>query len=244
MFKFMTPSQLVRMAARLQPIAGAVAAGAIAIGLYYALVNSPPDYQQGQAVRIMYMHVPFAWLATMVYGIMAIFSLVGLIWRHPLAHLACRAAAPLGAVFTGLCLVTGSIWGKPMWGTWWVWDARLSSVLVLFFVYLGYLALVRAFESPEKGERLAAILVVVGSVNLPIIKFSVEWWNSLHQPASVLRLGKPTIDGTILIPLLLLVVGFMGLFVYLWLMNLRSAVIERRLLNFALNERAEAKERS
>ena len=183
MLQFMTPRKLLRMAGRLQPIAAIVAAGAIGIGLYYGLVNSPPDYQQGQAVRIMYIHVPFAWLSTMVYGIMAICSLAGLIWRNPLAHLACRAAAPLGAVFTALCLLSGAIWGKPMWGAWWVWDARLTSVLVLFFVYLGYLALVRAFDSPEKGERLAAILVVIGSVNLPIIKFSVEWWNSLHQPA-------------------------------------------------------------
>ena len=215
-------------AERIQPVAGLMAAVLILLGLYYGLINSPPDYQQGQAVRIMYIHVPFAWLATMVYGIMAVTSAIGLIWRHPLAHLACRAAAPLGLVFTGLCLVTGSIWGQPMWGTWWVWDARLTSVLVLFFIYLGYLVLVNGFENPLKGEKLAAILVLVGSVNLPIIKFSVDWWHSLHQPASVMRLGKPTIALPMLIPLLLLVVGFVCFFVYLWLMNFRAAVIERK----------------
>ena len=183
------------------------------LGLYLALVVAPPDYQQGESVRIMFVHVPAAWMALSVYLFVAVASGVALVWRHPLAEIAAQAAAPIGAAFTLVCLVTGSLWGRPMWGTWWVWDARLTSVLVLFFLYLGYIALVNAFDDPGRGARAGSVLALVGVVNLPIIKFSVDWWNTLHQPASVLRVGGPTIDVSMLVPLLVMAVGFTLLFV-------------------------------
>ena len=165
----------------------------LAVGLYLGF-TAPEDFQQGITVRIMYIHVPFAWLSMMCYSLMALSALGTLVWRHPLADVALKAAAPIGAVFTALALVTGSIWGKPMWGTWWVWDARLTSVFVLFLMYLGILALTRAIDDPAKSARAAAIITLVGFINIPIIKFSVDWWNTLHQPASVFRLDGPTID--------------------------------------------------
>jgi heme exporter protein C len=194
-----------------------------------ALFVAPPDYQQGEAVRIMYVHVPAAWLASLVYGVMALASAVGLIWRHPLAHVAAEAAAPLGAGFTLICLVSGSLWGEPMWGTWWVWDARLTSVLVLFFLYLGFIALANAFDDQSRGTRAAAILAVVGVINLPIIKFSVDWWNTLHQPASVFRMGGPTIAPILLWPLFVMALGFMFFFAALLMIRMRSALLEARL---------------
>jgi heme exporter protein C len=180
-------------------------------------------------VRIMFIHVPAAWMALFVYANLALASAAGLIWRHPLAEIAAREAAPLGAAFTLVCLVTGSLWGQPMWGTWWVWDARLTSVLVMFFLYLGYIALVNAFDDPARGARAGAILALVGVVNLPIIKFSVDWWNTLHQPASVFRLGGPTIVLSMLLPLLVMAVAFTVLFFWLWLVRIRSAILARKL---------------
>ena len=155
-----------------------------------SLFASPPDYQQGESVRIMYVHVPAAWMALFCYTNMAIAAAVGLIWKHPVADLAAKATAPIGACFTFLALLTGSLWGKPMWGTWWVWDARLTSMLVLFFLYLGYMALHNAFDDPARGVRASSILALVGFVNVPIIKFSVDWWYTLHQPASIVRMGR------------------------------------------------------
>src|SRR5205823_2364333 len=177
----------------------------------------------------MFIHVPAAWMALSVYLFVAVASAVALIWRHPLAEIAAQAAAPVGAAFTLVCLVTGSLWGQPMWGTWWVWDARLTSVLVLFFLYLGYLALVHAFEDETRGARAGAILALVGSVNLPIIKFSVDWWNTLHQPASVVRLGGPAIHVSLLIPLLVMALGFTLFFVSLLLVRLRTALVARKI---------------
>jgi heme exporter protein C len=176
----------------------------------------------------MYIHVPSAMLAMGCYTLMAIAALGTLVWRHPLADVAAKAAAPLGAAFTLLGLITGSIWGKPMWGAWWVWDARLTSVLVLFFLYLGYIALVNAFDDPARGARAGSLLALVGVVNLPIIKFSVDWWNTLHQPASVIRMGGPTIDISMLLPLLVMAVGFMLLFAALLLVRMRTMLNERR----------------
>ncbi len=194
MHRFANPARFMRLSASLLPWCATLAARfSSRSGLWLALFVAPADYQQGDAVRIMYVHVPAAWMASFVYAVMALSSAVGLIWRHPLADIAARAAAPLGAGFTLVCLVSGSLWGEPMWGTWWVWDARLTSVLVLFFLYLGYIALVNAFDDPTRGSRAGAVLALVGIVNLPIIKFSVDWWNTLHQPASVFRLGGPTI---------------------------------------------------
>jgi heme exporter protein C len=234
--RFANPARFMRLSAALLPWFGAGAAALLAVGLYLALFVAPPDYQQGEAVRIMFVHVPAAWMASFVYALIAVASAVALIWRHPLADIAAQSAAPLGAAFTLLCLVTGSLWGERMWGTWWVWDARLTSVLVLFFLYLGYLALVNAFDDPGRGARAGAILALVGIVNLPIIKFSVEWWHTLHQPASVFRLGGPTIDPSMLWPLLVMAVGFMLFFAALLLVRMRTALMAAKIRALRLAE--------
>jgi heme exporter protein C len=234
MHRFANPARFMRLSAAILPWCAAAAAFSIAAGLVLALLVAPPDYQQGEAVRIMYVHVPAAWMASFVYGVMAFASAVGLIWRHPLADIAARAAAPLGAGFTLVCLVTGSLWGEPMWGTWWVWDARLTSVLVLFFLYLGYIALVNAFDEPTRGARAGAVLALVGVVNLPIIKFSVDWWNTLHQPASVFRLGGPTIAASMLWPLLVMAVGFTLFFFCLLMIRMRTAILAARIRSLRL----------
>ena len=198
-------------------------------GLWNALFVSPADYQQGETVRIMYVHVPAAWMAMFVYTNIALAGAATLVWRHPLADVAGRAMAPVGAAFTFLCLVTGSLWGKPMWGTWWVWDARLTSVLILFFIYLAYMALNSAFDEPERGARASAVLALVGAVNLPVIKFSVDWWNTLHQPASVTRLDAPAIHSSMLLPLLAMAIGYTLFFIAVTLVRMRAGLIERRL---------------
>jgi len=200
----------------------------MAVGLAMSFA-APPDYQQGETVRIMYVHVPCAWLASFVYGVMTLSSLGTLVWRHPLADAAQKAAAPLGAGFTFVCLATGSLWGKPMWGTYWVWDARLTSVLALFLLYLGVIALGRAIEDPGRSARATAILTLVGAVDLPIIKFSVDWWNTLHQPASVFRLDGPTIAPALLWPLLVMAIAFTALFVTLHVTAIRNEILRRRL---------------
>jgi heme exporter protein C len=236
MQRFANPARFMRLSAIILPWCAGASAVLIALGLYLSLFVAPPDYQQGEAVRIMYVHVPSAIMASAVYAVMAAASAVALIWRHPLADIAAQAAAPLGAGFTLLCLVTGSLWGEPMWGTWWVWDARLTSVLVLFFLYLGYIALVSAFDEPVRGARAGAILALVGVVNLPIIKFSVDWWNTLHQPASLLRLGGPTIDASMARPLLIMVLGFFSLFVTLLLLRMRTALLAAKIRALRLAE--------
>jgi heme exporter protein C len=229
MLRLANPNRFMQWSGKLLPWCAVITALLLAVGTWLALFVAPPDYQQGEAVRIMYVHVPAAWMASFVYGSMALASAVALIWRHPLADIAARESAPLGAGFTLLCLVSGSLWGEPMWGTWWVWDARLTSVLVLFFLYLGYIALVNAFDEPTRGSRAGAILALVGAVNLPIIKFSVDWWNTLHQPASVFRIGGPTIDPAMLWPLLLMALGFTLFYVTLLLLRMRSALMAAKL---------------
>jgi heme exporter protein C len=222
------PARFMRLSGAVLPALAAATVLVLATGLYLALFVAPPDYQQGESVRIMFVHVPAAWLALLVYLVVAAASAVALVWRHPLAEIAAQAAAPVGAAFTLVCLVTGSLWGRPMWGTWWVWDARLTSVLVLFFLYLGYIALVNAFDDPGRGSRAGSVLAIVGIVNLPIIKFSVDWWNTLHQPASVFRMGGPTIDGSLLRPLLLMGLGYLLLFQTLLLVRMRTVLNERK----------------
>ena len=229
MGRFANPGRFMALARWLMPLCWAVAGLCIGAGLYTAFFTSPPDYQQGEAVRIMYVHVPAAWMSLFVYTSMAVAAFTGLVWRHVLAELYARAAAPLGAGFTFICLVTGSLWGKPMWGTWWVWDARLTSVLVLFFLYIGYIALVDAFDDEQKGLNAGAGLLLIGAVNIPIIKFSVDWWNTLHQPASITRLGAPAIDGSMLWPLLLMVAGFTAFFGALACLRLKTEILRRRL---------------
>ncbi len=216
---FANPRRFMKLSGILTPwMAGAtlILAGA---GLYLGLFASPADYQQGETVRIMYVHVPAAWMALFCYTGLAISAAVGLIWKHPVADVAARASAPIGACFTFLALFTGALWGKPMWGTWWVWDARLTSMLVLFFLYLGYMALNSAFDDPQRGTKASAILAMVGFVNVPIIKFSVDWWNTLHQPASILRMDGPTIHPDMLWPLFLMI-GAATTY-YLWVLMLR-----------------------
>ena len=234
MLRFANPSNFLRLAAVLVPAGAVLSALTLALGLYLAFFVAPADYQQGQTVRIMYVHVPAAWLAMFCWGTMTLAALGSLVWRHPLADAAQKAAAPLGAAFTFVCLVTGSLWGKPMWGTWWVWDARLTSVLVLFIMYLGLIALWRSIDEPAKAGRAAAILTLVGSINLPIIKFSVDWWNTLHQPASVFRVGGPTIHPSMLWPLLTMAIGMTLLFITLHLMATRNEVLRRRLRRRAI----------
>jgi heme exporter protein C len=221
------PSRFLALAGRLLPWLAAATLIAFALGINQALV-APDDYQQGATVKIMYIHVPAAWLAMGCWTVMTIAALGTLVWRHPLADVAARAAAPIGAAFTLMCLITGSLWGRPMWGTYWVWDARLTSVLVLFLMYLGVIALWRTIDEPARAARAAAVLTLVGAVNLPIIKFSVDWWNTLHQPASVMRLGAPTIDPAILRPLLIMGVAYLLLFITLHLAAMRNEIMRRR----------------
>ena len=199
------------------------------IGLLFSFYLSPDDYQQGSTVRIMYVHVPSAWLALLTYAIMTLYSILALAFRIPFGFIFNTAVAPIGAVFTLICIISGSLWGKPMWGTWWVWDARLTSVLVLFFLYLGYMALVNAFDDPEKGSKAAAVLALIGFVNVPIIKFSVDWWNTLHQPASLSRLDAPAIDISMLTPLLLMALGFKLLLISILIIKMRTILIEKRI---------------
>jgi heme exporter protein C len=222
------PSAFLGFAARWLPLLAVASVALLAIGLWLAIFYSPSDYQQGETVRIMYIHVPSAWLAMFGYTLMTVSAVGSLVFRHPLADVSVRALAPIGAAFTALCLVTGSLWGKPMWGTWWVWDARLTSVLVLFLIYLGIIALSRTIEDPQRSARATAIMVVVGFVNIPIIKFSVDWWNTLHQPASVMRLGKPAIDPSMLWPLLTMAVAFTLVFVALHVAAMRNEILRRR----------------
>ena len=229
MHRFANPGRFLRMAAAVLPWSTAAAILLIATGLVWGLIFAPPDYQQGESVRIIYVHVPAAWMALFIYTCMAGASASALIWRHPLGDLIARAASPIGACFTFIALVTGSLWGKPMWGTWWVWDARLTSMLILFFLYLGHMALLNAFDDASRGNRAAAILAIVGFINVPIIKFSVDWWNTLHQPESVFRLGGPTIDPSILWPLLIMGLGFTFFFVSLLLLRVRSEFLAARL---------------
>jgi heme exporter protein C len=222
------PARFMALSGALLPWLSAASAIVLAWGLWLAFAGSPPDYQQGETVRIMYVHVPSAWLAMGAYLLVAISSFGLLVFRHPLADVSAKAAAPIGAAFTFLALVTGSLWGKPTWGTYWIWDARLTSVLLLFFLYLGLIALRSSIEEETLASRLTAILALVGVAILPVIKFSVDWWNTLHQPASVLRIGGPSIHPSILWPLMVSATGFMLLFVTLHMKAMRNEILRRR----------------
>jgi heme exporter protein C len=238
--RFANPGRFLRLSGALLPWIALAGIALSVTGLAWGLTLSPADWQQGDAVRIMYVHVPAAWLASFGYANLALASIAALVWRHPLADLAAAEISPVGAAFTVICLATGSLWGKPMWGAWWVWDARMTSVLVLFFLYLGHIALVRAFDDPLRGARAGAILALVGVVNLPIIKFSVEWWNTLHQPASITLSGAPSMAPAMLFPLLLVSVGAMLGFIALVLARTRAAVMERRIRGLLLSRAQEA----
>ena len=227
------PTRFLALVQRLLPWLAAATVLAFAAGLAMAF-NAPDDYQQGATVKIMFLHVPAAWLSMFGWALMSMAALGTLVWRHPLADVAAKAAAPIGAAFTLMCLVTGSLWGRPMWGTFWVWDARLTSVLVLFLMYLGLMALYWTTEDPARASRAAAILTLVGAINLPVIKFSVDWWNTLHQPASVIRLGAPAIHPAILTPLLVMALAFALLFLTLHLAAMRNEILRRRVRTLQL----------
>ncbi len=233
------PSRFLRFTNRILPWLAAGTVILFAIGLYRA-VNAPDDYQQGATVKIMYLHVPAAWLGMMGWGVMSVAALGTLVWRHPLADVAGKAAAPIGAAFTFICLVTGSLWGRPTWGTYWVWDARLTSMLVLLLLYLGVMALYWTAEDPGRGSRAAAILSLVGAINLPIIKFSVDWWNTLHQGSSVFRIGGSTIAPSILWPLVIMALAFTFLFFTLHLAAMRNEILRRRVRTMQLMQAQEA----
>ncbi len=229
MHRFANPARFLRITAVVLPWTTGLTAATLVAGLYLGLVIAPPDYQQGDTVRIMFVHVPAAWMAMAVYGVIAIASAVGLVWKHPLADLSAKAAAPIGAAFTFLALLTGSLWGKPMWGTWWEWDARMTSVLILFFIYIGYMAMWQAFDDPTRAAKFCAILALVGAVNLPIIKFSVDWWNTLHQPASVVTMSGPKIHSSILVPLLVMILAFKLYFITVLLHRIRAEILARKI---------------
>ena len=232
MFGYANPKRYEILSSILIKIFGVLAAILIPWGLYIGLISSPPDYQQSETVRIMYVHVPSAWVSMMCYSSLAIAGFCFLIWKHLLAGLYIRAACGVGASFTAICLVTGSLWGAKMWGAWWVWDARLTSMLILFFLFLGIVALKDAFADKEKGMTACAWLAIIGSVNLPIIKYSVEWWNTLHQPASITSFNKainPAISNDFLTPLLLMGGGFICLFAVIVILRLNNELLERKI---------------
>ena len=222
------PNRFNRITEKIQPYILLIAIISLISGLYFSLFDSPIDYQQGDAVRIMYVHVPSAWLASFLYFSLAISCVFYLVWKHPLADLVSSSIAPIGALFSALTLVTGSLWGKPMWGTWWVWDARLTSMLVLFFFYLGYILLSNAFERKIDGSKTASVLAIVGLINLPIVKFSVDWWHTLHQPASIIKIGGPSIDDKMLLPLILMIFALSFFSLYMIILNVKTKLIEKK----------------
>jgi heme exporter protein C len=240
MQQFANPTRFLSLANKALPTIWAVTITLFVIGLYGALVTAPPDYQQGETVRIMFVHVPAAWLAMLVYTVMALASAVAVIFRHPIADVAAKTAAPIGAVYCFLALATGSLWGKPMWGAWWVWDARLTSMFVLFLLYVGYVSIWQAIEEPSRAAMIARIVALVGFINIPIIKFSVDWWNSLHQPASVFRMGGPSIAFPMLWPLLVMGLAYTFLFLGLHLVSMRSEITARKLRNLLIAKSGEA----
>lgn len=237
---YANPTRFMGLVDKVLPWLAGVTALTFAVGLWLVFFRAPADYQQGETVKIMYIHVPFAWLSMFCYMTMAASALGTLVWRHPLADVSAKCAAPIGAAFTFLALATGSLWGKPMWGTWWVWDARLTSVLVLFIMYLGLIALQETIEDPLRAAKATAVLTLVGVVNIPVIKFSVDWWNTLHQPASVFRMGGSTIDASMLVPLLIMAVAFSLLFVVIHLLAMRNEIMRRRIRTMRMIEAAGA----
>ena len=204
---------------------------ALTTGLVFALYLSPNDYQQGSTVRIMYVHVPSAWLALLIFFIMTVYSIIGLAFKTPFSFIVNSAIAPIGATFTLICLITGSLWGKPMWGTWWVWDARLTSVAILFMLYLIIIFLKNSFTNDSLGEKITAIFIIVGSINLPIIKFSVDWWNTLHQPASISKLSSPSIDPSMMRPLIIMTIAFTLIALIIAIIRIKAEISERKLKN-------------
>jgi heme exporter protein C len=230
------PTRFLALANTLIPFVWAITVGLFVVGLYGALFTAPADYQQGETVRIMFVHVPAAWMALFIYMVMALASAIAIIFRHPLADAAAKVAAPIGAVFCFLALATGSLWGKPMWGAWWVWDARLTSMFVLFLLYIGYIAIWQAIDEPHRAAMVARVVALVGAINVPIVHYSVNWWNSLHQPASVFRMDGPTIAPSMLWPLLVMGLAYTFLFLALHLVAIRGEIAARKIRQIHLSE--------
>tara|TARA_B100000900_G_scaffold415999_1_gene448427 strand:+ start:746 stop:1468 length:723 start_codon:yes stop_codon:yes gene_type:complete len=228
-FKFANPLKFQRLTEKFEPLTISVALILLSLGLFFSFFNSPPDYLQGETVRIMYIHVPCAWFSLMIYSVIVICSICSIIFRHTLADLISRSCAPIGACFTLATLLTGSLWGKPTWGTWWVWDARLTSVLILLIIYIGLIIINSAYEDKSKADKYASILAVVGAVNLPIIKWSVNWWSTLHQPASISKFDSPSIDSSMLIPLFIMTFSFFFFFISILFIRLRGEIIQRKI---------------
>jgi len=226
-FRLGSPKHVYRIAGRFLPWTGGLFLLLLITGLYYGLIVAPTDYQQGESYRIIFVHVPAAWMSMFIYMVMAVAGGVGLVWKMKMADMVASAAAPIGAAFTLLALVTGSFWGKPMWGTWWVWDARLTSELILLFLYLGFIALQAAIEDPRTAARAGAILALVGVINIPIIHYSVEWWYTLHQPATITKMDTPSIHISMLIPLLLMAGAFKVFFAHVLLIRTRTEILRR-----------------
>ena len=228
-FKFANPLKFQKLTEKIQPVAISLSFLFLFLGLFYSFFASPPDYLQGETVRIMYVHVPCAWFSLMIYSVIAICSFISIIFKHTLADIISRSCAPIGACFTLATLLTGSIWGKPTWGTWWVWDARLTSELVLLIIYLGLIILSNSYEDRKKGDRYVSILALIGIVNLPIIKWSVDWWNTLHQPASISKFSSPSIDASMLTPLFLMTFAFFFFFIAVLLLRIRGEIVQRKI---------------
>ena len=240
MFGLANPDRFLRFTRPLTPVLWAVAAVLLVVGTWLSF-TAPEDYQQGDTVRIMFVHVPAASVGLMIYGALGVSSFFALVFRHPLADAAARAAALPGAAFTALALATGSLWGKPMWGAWWAWgDARLMSVLILFLFYIGYMALRASIDDEAKATRAAAVLGLVGLINLPIVKFSVDWWNTLHQPASLLRAEGPAMPAVYLTPLLIMMAAWGVLFLAIWLTAIRTEIVRRRVVSIRARKALEA----
>ena len=233
-FKYANPANFLNFCKKIFPFVVTLTIIFLGYGLFSGFFNSPKDYQQGNLVRIMYVHVPSAWMALMIYSSIAIASCVFLINKHLLANIYCKACSPIGACFTLIAIITGSIWGKPAWGTWWVWDARITSMVILFFLYLGHISIYNFSGNTNRAGQAASILAILGFINIPIIKFSVDWWNTLHQPASVIKLSGPTIHSSMLIPLLITALGFFFYFILVLIIRIRSEIINEKIQNFNL----------
>ena len=229
MFGLSNPNRFQKLSDKIYPWITYTSLILISLGLYFSFFQSPPDYLQGESVRIMYIHVPSAWLSMMIYSSMAVCSFISIVFRHTLADIIARSSALIGATFTLITLLTGSIWGKPTWGTWWVWDARLTSELILLFLYIGHIILSNSFNDPRKGDRSAAILTLVGIINLPIIKWSVDWWNTLHQPASITKFSSPSIDPSMMQPLFFMTFGLFLFFISILLIRIKGEILIRKI---------------
>ncbi len=229
MFGLSNPNRFQKLSDKIYPWITYASLILISLGLYFSFFQSPPDYLQGESVRIMYIHVPSAWLSMMIYSSMGVCSFISIVFRHTLADIIARSSALIGATFTLITLLTGSIWGKPTWGTWWVWDARLTSELILLFLYIGHIILSNSFNDPRKGDRSAAILTLVGIINLPIIKWSVDWWNTLHQPASITKFSSPSIDPSMMQPLFFMTFGLFLFFISILLIRIKGEILIRKI---------------